>query len=347
MNYYQPYNYNLDLRYQKLNKKKSFKRDINIIGLGMLFFTAYLMSVGFIFQIPLFLFGPPFINENVDFDFMQAVYYACNDSIAIPAMFFSGVLILSGLSLRHNDVINFKFNKPKKVVMALIPISFVFFMVANNIIEMFLNNLSSIGLDFSTDLAFNIKYSGNILDNILYLIFLAIVPAIVEEYLFRGVVLGSLRKYGDGFAILFSAILFGFMHGNIVQIPFAFIGGLLLGYITVYSNSIIPAMIVHFLNNGFSVVSDIIMNEYGENVVIIVTVAVLIITIIISLFCLKFLANFDKDIFKLKKHFDSLLSFKEKVKASLTTPSIIVFLIYNVINIILMCLILSVANTVS
>ena len=53
-----------------------------------------------------------------------------------------------------------------------------------------------------------------------------------EEILFRGFLLQNFKRYGVRFAIIFSAILFGIYHGNIVQTPFAFILGLLLGYIT-------------------------------------------------------------------------------------------------------------------
>lgn len=77
----------------------------------------------------------------------------------------------------------------------------------------------------------------------------AFLPALVEEFAFRGVMLGLLRPYGDGFAILLSAVFFGLMHGNLVQAPFAVVVGAGLGYITVASGSMWPAIAAHFLNN--------------------------------------------------------------------------------------------------
>ena len=50
-----------------------------------------------------------------------------------------------------------------------------------------------------------------------------------EEILFRGFLLQNFKRYGVRFAIIFSAILFGIYHGNIVQTPFAFILGLMKG----------------------------------------------------------------------------------------------------------------------
>ena len=53
---------------------------------------------------------------------------------------------------------------------------------------------------------------------------------------------------GKKFAIFASAFLFGMFHGNIVQTPFAFALGLVLGYVTV-EHSLIWAIVLHMINN--------------------------------------------------------------------------------------------------
>ena len=99
--------------------------------------------------------------------------------------------------------------------------------------------------------------------------------------MFRGVILNSFRKFGDGFAILMSSLLFGFMHGNFVQIPFAFIVGLACGFIVVKTNSIIPAMVLHLLNNGISVIIDIVANYVGDNLYsVISSVVIFVLTLL-------------------------------------------------------------------
>ena len=57
----------------------------------------------------------------------------------------------------------------------------------------------------------------------------AILPALIEEMIFRGYILGALRAHGDGLAVVLSAVLFGLFHGNVLQIPFALILGLAMG----------------------------------------------------------------------------------------------------------------------
>ncbi len=71
---------------------------------------------------------------------------------------------------------------------------------------------------------------------------------VVEEILFRGGVLRALRPAGKGFAIVFSALLFGVFHGNLVQIPFAFLVGLVLGYVAA-EYSLGWCILLHWINN--------------------------------------------------------------------------------------------------
>ncbi len=88
----------------------------------------------------------------------------------------------------------------------------------------------------------------------------AVLPALIEEMIFRGYILGALRPHGDGLAIVLSAALFGLFHGNVLQIPFAFILGLVMGYLTVQTDSIWPAVLLHFTNNLMSV----LLNFFGK-----------------------------------------------------------------------------------
>lgn len=69
-----------------------------------------------------------------------------------------------------------------------------------------------------------------------------------EEILFRGFVLRSLRPYGKRFAILGSAFLFAMFHGNLIQAPYAFAAGLVLGYCAV-EYSIVWSTLLHVFNN--------------------------------------------------------------------------------------------------
>ncbi|NMB30980.1 MAG: CPBP family intramembrane metalloprotease [Clostridiales bacterium] len=87
---------------------------------------------------------------------------------------------------------------------------------------------------------------------VIAVIYICICAPIFEEIFYRRIILGSLRRYGDTFAIVISAILFGIMHGNFSQFFYAFALGLIYGYIVIRSNSILPAILLHALNNSIS-----------------------------------------------------------------------------------------------
>jgi len=91
-------------------------------------------------------------------------------------------------------------------------------------------------------------------------LYVVLIGPIFEELIFRGAVLGTLRRFGDNFAILFSAILFGFYHGIILQIPFGFAMGLLFGYVAVRW-SLRISIVLHIIVNGLSVLFSDVGNE--------------------------------------------------------------------------------------
>ncbi len=78
----------------------------------------------------------------------------------------------------------------------------------------------------------------------------AVLPGVCEEFLHRGMLIHGTKKGGYKKAILISSLLFGLIHFNINQFFFAVLLGVLLGFIVVVCKSILPAMIIHFMNNG-------------------------------------------------------------------------------------------------
>lgn len=83
----------------------------------------------------------------------------------------------------------------------------------------------------------------------------AVVGPVAEELTFRGGLMGGLMKngYSAKTAILASALIFGLIHANPVQIVFAGIVGLLLGWAYWRTGSLLPSILMHVANNSFSV----------------------------------------------------------------------------------------------
>lgn len=72
-----------------------------------------------------------------------------------------------------------------------------------------------------------------------------------EELVFRGAVLRSLLKWKSNpwIGIVISAFLFALIHMNPVQMPHAFLIGLLLGWMYYRTDSIVPGVVYHWVNN--------------------------------------------------------------------------------------------------
>ena len=93
---------------------------------------------------------------------------------------------------------------------------------------------------------------NSVVDIIALFIGTAIIPPLVEEFAMRNVVMQPLRKYGNLFAIICSALVFGVFHGTPSQIPFAILCGLFLGYAVIATDSIWTGVIIHAIVNGLS-----------------------------------------------------------------------------------------------
>jgi len=87
-------------------------------------------------------------------------------------------------------------------------------------------------------------------------IIIAVVPAVIEELFFRGVILSSLiKKTNVIIAVLISSLLFSLMHFSLIKIFPTFLLGALFAFVVYKTNSIIPAMILHFGNNSISIIA--------------------------------------------------------------------------------------------
>ncbi|HAJ77508.1 MAG TPA: hypothetical protein DCO89_00370 [Clostridiales bacterium] len=101
-------------------------------------------------------------------------------------------------------------------------------------------------------------YKGNIGDSINVSTFwgffaaifhVALLPAICEELIFRGIITNGLKKYGTITAVVLSAVLFALMHQNLQQLIYQLFLGGVMAFVVIKAGSIIYTMILHFFNN--------------------------------------------------------------------------------------------------
>lgn len=257
-----------------------------------------------------------------------SIYYLLNGIAEFSGFFIVPIIFCLIFKFKLSDALPIrgegKFNIPLLVIGG-----YAICTISNYAVSLLSNNLSMFGLRNTSGLVTEAKTPR---EQIIYFLCIAIIPAITEEIAFRGVILNFLRPYGDGFAILISSILFGLVHGNFVQIPFAFIVGLVCAVLVVKTNSIIPSILLHLLNNGTSVVLDCISEYTSQGIYQLVSTI-----IVLSLTFIGFIAI----ILLCKKGFDlkfqnsrEIISLKTqgKITSFLTNPGAIILVSFYVIN---------------
>ena len=96
------------------------------------------------------------------------------------------------------------------------------------------------------------------------LLLLAVIPAIEEELIFRGIIFNGLRsRFKDYQAMLISALMFAVMHANLQQFVYPFLLGIIMAWIVMRTGSLVSSMIVHFTNNAIVVTLAFITNMTG------------------------------------------------------------------------------------
>jgi len=96
--------------------------------------------------------------------------------------------------------------------------------------------------------------ANNIYQLLFELIVVALLPAICEEIFFRGFVMRAFERYSKVSAVLLSSVAFAVMHGNLQQLLYAFILGIILGTVVMITDSLLASSIIHFTLNALSVI---------------------------------------------------------------------------------------------
>lgn len=117
----------------------------------------------------------------------------------------------------------------------------------------FINALKSLGCYVSE---FVLAFNG-VGDLVVYLIVLALVPAIVEEAFFRGLMLNALKGAKPIVAVICTSLCFALYHCSASQLVYQIIYGVGLALFATYAKSTIPCMVAHFINNAM-----VILLEY-------------------------------------------------------------------------------------
>ncbi|MEG1244212.1 MAG: type II CAAX endopeptidase family protein, partial [Oscillospiraceae bacterium] len=161
----------------------------------------------------------------------------------------------------QTEVLPFRKPNSPELFGIAIAIGVLAMLLSNYITSAFIFYMDNAGVEFSSPS--EAQFTGGTASFLLYILRGAIVPALIEEFALRGVIMQPLRKYGDKIAIIISSLIFAVMHGNMVQAPFAFILGCAIGYLVILTESLWTGVAIHFINNAFSIIMAAISTKMG------------------------------------------------------------------------------------
>lgn len=144
------------------------------------------------------------------------------------------------------------------------------------------------------------SFSGDPLSLALTILSSAVAPAILEEIFFRGAIMQSLRPYGDGFAVVVSAVLFAICHTTVGQWLPALVIGLCLGCFVIRSGSVLTAMVIHFVYNLMVTLVSITGSRQGADGQLLGTLLMLCVSLAACLVSYRILSRQYGAIFRLR-----------------------------------------------
>ena len=212
------------------------------------------------------------------------------------------------------------------------PLSFVYLVgmglavciLANFVANFFAGVLSQFGVGWP-DATGDVESTGSSL--LIHLFATAIIPGILEEMVFRGYILQALRPYGDGFAVAVSALLFGLLHGNVLQSPFALIVGLVCGYVVVQTGNIWTSITLHTLNNAMAVVLTFFTGRMSQAAATRLDMIVSLLVAVLGVACYLALKASESPLLDRPSAGWTSLSAREKWGGLLSSPAFVVALV--------------------
>lgn len=161
---------------------------------------------------------------------------------------------------------------------------------------------------------------------VIFILTHAFIAPIAEELLFRSVILERLRRYGDLFAVLTSALLFSLLHSSFQSYLYAFVSGVIFGLLAIWTGSALCPIIIHFINNALSVCMILLADKTSMQQSDLIYIGILGVVFIIAVAAVLLLQKNNSQTFELK-FCEKIVTGKRKASILFFSLPIIVFII--------------------
>ena len=315
----------------KMNQNDiKLKRTAQLVGIALLVFLILFYGANSAFA----LIATPIISEIFD-ETLSLIIIEVTSGIIYAASFILPALLFAHLNRNEkaedsvHDAPRFPAKLAPFIIMATVAIA-----ISCAYVNSWLGTVFGIadGLESTTEEITPLTF-------VLLTFTTAIVPAICEEFLFRKTLIPALSPYGQGFAIFSSALFFGLMHQNLLQIFYTTMAGILLGYVYAKARSYLCVFLIHFANNFVSILQTTFASNLDETsgyIAVITLTATVLVLGAISIFILVLKEKNKKDIYATGS-FEKILepsanvisrsTLRAPYKTLFLSPSVLIFVI--------------------
>lgn len=270
------------------------------------------------------------VNHNIlsDINILAIISSICNYILPFPLFFY----LMRKIEKQNLE----KQSLSLKKFLLYLAITFTLMWIGN-LVGVTVTSL--IGNLFQIDISNPVEYLINSSDIWLNLLLISIIGPIFEEIFFRKFLIDRTIKYGARVSIILSAVIFGFFHGNISQLFYAFLLGGFFAYVYIKTGKIIYTIALHIIVNLMGSVVSLFVSEsvnaltantYGTIDLLIIILYFLI--IVSALFAgILSLLMFRKGKFNGSK---TQIALKHPLRTSLLNPGMICFILFYILIIV-------------
>lgn len=188
---------------------------------------------------------------------------------------------------------------------------------------------SSLEGSFSLYDTFVSRYNATWIGAVWLIIAYALIPAVCEEFVFRGLLTAEYAKHGPLCAVLVSSLWFGFLHFNIMKLPIYLFAGIVLSVLLYATRSVAAAAVAHFAYNLFGLFGQQYVTEFyitAGTAGSAVSILLIILLISSAVFCgaaAKIYRNYAKNGAPSEKTYDPAAkrSLTKELKSCILTPA--------------------------
>lgn len=185
----------------------------------------------------------------------------------------------------------------KGVELSTLPILIMLPFFAQKFFVQFLFPIQSWLYEFAGEVPKGVDAPKSFFEFLFQMLIMCFVPAVVEEFLCRGVIMHMLKPYGVFVSVVVSALAFSLLHFEISSFLIIFMIGVIFAVLKIFTGSFWTCVVLHFANNFTAIINDIFIAHEMTEILFCLSAFSLI---IFPIFMICLMKKYKKNIMKIK-----------------------------------------------